>query len=383
MLYLIVFLSLLFHAYIYDFRKYKSSSDLVYRIYLVIFILIAGLRYKVGGDTFNYMVHFESIPTLNNLTVDWIKLSVWNPFWILLSSISKTINSEFYCFQLIHATIVNVIIFKSIRKYVNFRFFAILLYFITFYVYFNMEILRESLSICLFLIGFDSYVNKRYLKFSLIALCAVMFHSSAVILILLPIFTRLKFNFLSAIISLFILIILFIFKDYIMVLFLSDTSISKVDNYSLIISNINGIITNLLTLIVVPYLIIVLYRKLTTNPLFKELYIFYFFIATLVVFIPGFTRFLNYFTPFSLLIFTDLIYRIWVSKKYKQIRSSFVLCLTLIVITPKFIYFIADTSAYYPNTRKYNYWYPYSSIFEKDEFLPREIMKSVEDNRNF
>ncbi|MDR3011469.1 MAG: EpsG family protein [Sphingobacterium sp.] len=349
-------------------------SKFWFRFYFLAFVLVAGLRYKVGGDTNNYINHWETLPLLNEMSLSDILKMAWNPLWIVLSSATKMVSQEFFVFQLVHAIIFNFAIFKFIDKYSEFRFFSLLIYFIGFYFYYNMEILRESLAIAMFIIGYIYYNKGRFLYFSIFILLAILFHTSAIIALFIPIFSRIKFNAIGITTVLFLGVGLLFFSDKIMVIFLTENSMSKISNYSNIIANANGIITNAVMYIVVPSLFLKFYIKNSIRPLFENLYLFYFFIALLVVFIPGFSRFLNYFFPFMLIIFSNIIYQIYNLNKFRGVRNIFAMTFTFLILLPKIIYYMGDTSKYYPNSIKLNLWYPYSSVLEKEEYPARQII---------
>lgn len=374
MLYSLIILSLIIHFYLFDVRKTNRMSKFWFRFYYVIFVLVAGLRYKVGGDTNNYINHWDTLPLLNEMSLSDILNMAWNPLWIVLSSATKTVSQEFFVFQLVHAIIFNFAIFKFIDKYSEFRFFSLLIYFIGFYFYYNMEILRESLAIAMFIIGYIYYEKGRFLYFSIFILLAILFHTSAIIALFIPIFSRIKFNAIGITTVLFLGVGLLFFSDKIMVIFLTENSMSKISNYSNIIANANGIITNAVMYIVVPSLFLKFYIKSSIKPLFENLYLFYFFIALLVVFIPGFSRFLNYFFPFMLIIFSNIIYQIYNLSKFRRVRNLFAMSFTFLILLPKIIYYMGDTSKYYPNSIKLNLWYPYSSVLEKEEYPARQII---------
>lgn len=374
MLYSLIILSLIIHFYLFDVRKASRMSKFWFRFYFLAFVLVAGLRYKVGGDTNNYINHWETLPLLNEMSLSDILKMAWNPLWIVLSSATKMVSQEFFVFQLVHAIIFNFAIFKFIDKYSEFRFFSLLIYFIGFYFYYNMEILRESLAIAMFIIGYIYYNKGRFLYFSIFILLAILFHTSAIIALFIPIFSRIKFNAIGITTVLFLGVGLLFFSDKIMVIFLTENSMSKISNYSNIIANANGIITNAVMYIVVPSLFLKFYIKNSIRPLFENLYLFYFFIALLVVFIPGFSRFLNYFFPFMLIIFSNIIYQIYNLNKFRGVRNIFAMTFTFLILLPKIIYYMGDTSKYYPNSIKLNLWYPYSSVLEKEEYPARQII---------
>jgi hypothetical protein len=187
MIYIIIFLFLFLSAIHYDVNGYKVNNYLVF-IWWLIFVLLAGLRYRVGCDTFSYMLSYKTIPTIENLTYKQLVSNVYQPFWVILSSLCKSVSKDFTFFQLVHAVIANSIIFYFIRKNSIYFFTGILFYFIFYYLYFNMEILRETLAICVFLLSLKYFFSNKWLKYYIFCFIALMFHLSAILLFFLPLF---------------------------------------------------------------------------------------------------------------------------------------------------------------------------------------------------
>ena len=117
MIYFVILILLIVLTLIFDFRKTKIKDNGIYYFVLFIFVLISGLRWKVGGDTLAYHSGFESIPPLNGLAKYIARSSyTWEPLFTLSLSLVKTFTKEFWVFQLIHAIFINTVIFRFIKK---------------------------------------------------------------------------------------------------------------------------------------------------------------------------------------------------------------------------------------------------------------------------
>ena len=81
----------------------------------ILLILVAGLRLVVGGDTQTYMSDYDRYPTLDEFTIFHFALFRYQPLWILLNVLAKTIYPEFYVLQLILACVVNPVTFYIIK----------------------------------------------------------------------------------------------------------------------------------------------------------------------------------------------------------------------------------------------------------------------------
>ena len=194
MIYLIVFLILLFLSFYYDINQKREHRDFWYYTVLLILILIAGLRYRIGADTTYYLYNFyHEYPDLSQFSFNEYYIGK-DPGYVLLNSIVKSLGGKFYVVQLIHAAFINVLIFKYIRKHCTFIFTAIFFYYIYFYISYNMEIMRASMSIVICLYANDYIIEKKWVKGYLLYFFAILFHSQAIVFLLLPFMCFVRLN---------------------------------------------------------------------------------------------------------------------------------------------------------------------------------------------
>ncbi len=383
----IAFILLLF-AYYFDFRNQNNKNKyLYYYSVLIVLILFAGLRYRIGLDTIRYMSYFQGIPTFNTISLsDWKNPTGYEPLYYLLVVISKSISTDFFVFQIIHATIVNSIIFYYIKNNTKYIFTGVFCYFIFCYLNFNCEILRESLAVSVFLISSKHLIRGQYLKYYLGVLIACLFHISALFLVALPLLKKIKLNYVVLIgtIPLVFLVGYLINSDsstYLQLLLdLNQSLDGKIDRYSsstLIqdMLSINGIIILMICNAIYPIASLFYLKK--KNPILAqkfEMFIFMFVIVSiLTLFIALFYRLLNYFIVFTLIIFSEAIINFYIkSRKYKKAAFNMV----LIVFFPLFFfnihsYFGNESNS---NIKKYSRYHPYSSIIEEEEDRERELL---------
>lgn len=154
----------------------------------VIVILVMGFRYYVGGDTMGYMDKYEFVSPINELTLMDFVLGEYQPLWIILQSTCKVFSEEFFVLQLVISTVANVTVFWAMQRYSTNKFFAVLLYLISQMLNFNCEILRAVLAISVFLIAYEQLLEKKYLKYYLLIIVAILFHDQAFLLLLVPLF---------------------------------------------------------------------------------------------------------------------------------------------------------------------------------------------------
>jgi hypothetical protein len=346
---------------------------------MLIFIAVSGFRYKVGGDTLAYFDFFEEYPFISELkNYDFI-YSKWDPFWVILSSISKSIVNDFAFFQIIHAIVINSIIFKFFERHTTYRFTAVLVYSLFFYIYFNTEVMRESLAVCVFLLAYPYFKDRKWLKYYLLAVLAFLFHSSAIITFVFPLFRNIKLNIKGIIVLSFTFVILvtiaFYFPSLIENILFSERLINRFEIYSQFKPSFRGMLNIFFYYALLPYLILRFYNKINKGKqLFAEFHMLYFALVMVTISISGFARMLNYLTPFMIVYFADFLNTVYKKKIFYNLSGQMVVLILLISTIPKIRYFTADTSRFVSGTHKYNLYLPYSSIFSKEEFPNREII---------
>ena len=186
MIYLLVLAILLIGVVFFDRRRGTRG----YRVWLFVewltLVLLAGLRYKVGGDTIAYYDAFDRASTLSELSFSDIFDSNYNALWVLLTALCKTIYPKFVLFQLVHAVIVNTAFFTFFQRKVRSVFLAVFLYFVFYFFRYNTEVLRASLAVSVFLLSFGLLEQKRWIKYLICKMIAIGFHSEAAVMLLFP-----------------------------------------------------------------------------------------------------------------------------------------------------------------------------------------------------
>lgn len=192
MIYTIPLILLVIGFLSYDNNKPSKRANFLWGFIYIFLVLMIGLRYKVGGDTYNYMTYFSWAPELKY----WepFDLSGFEPGFSLLTSAIKTLTDDIYVYQTIISASATFMLMHFIRKHTPYRFLGMLLVFVSMYLYFSTEVIRESLAIGGLLMSYDLALKRKYLPYYAICLLLVTLHSSAVIGFLLPFFRYLKLD---------------------------------------------------------------------------------------------------------------------------------------------------------------------------------------------
>lgn len=200
MLYFIILFFLLLLSVRYDINGKTKYRDQWYNIVLAILILVAGLRFRLGEDTINYIYYFYyETPNVWDIDTDTFLMSDQPPLWILLNSIVKTLGGRFFIVQLIQAAIVNTLILRYFKKHSIYPFACTALFFFWRYQWFTMVVMKAAIALAIILYANDYFLEKKYKKGLLLLLIATGFHQSSIALAIVPFLTFVRFNMLGVI----------------------------------------------------------------------------------------------------------------------------------------------------------------------------------------
>ena len=166
---------------IFGFSKYKTKDNSLYIYFLILFF--SAFRYQTGYDYGNYLetILLEGKEEKFEIIVQWI---------IRLSRAT-----HFQVFFSLTSFLVLYPIYKLSKKYSVDPSLTLIVY-ILFPVFFleSLSIIRNAVAISLTLLAIDKYIEKSYLKAFIFYICAIGFHLSAIVAIILLILYRLKLS---------------------------------------------------------------------------------------------------------------------------------------------------------------------------------------------
>ena len=243
MIYLVVILLILFLSFRYDINGKTKYRDQWYLAILVFLILIAGLRWRIGTDTARYLhAYYVGCPTLASFKMEYFMMIGEDPGWMFLNAIVKSMGLPFFYVQLVHASIINILIFKFIKRHCEYIFTCVFFYFIFAYLGYNFEIMRGSLSIVLCLYANDFILEKKWIKGYILYFVALLFHGQTIVLLLIPLLFFMRLNFMGVVILLSACVLGYIFQsifsDYIYLIEFNESIQDKAEGY---LSNDDGL----------------------------------------------------------------------------------------------------------------------------------------------
>ena len=334
-------------------------------------IIVAGVRYRIGYDTINYMHTFQFVPTLGE-QLSGVQFK-GDLLWVYIMGLSKEICNDFFVVQIFQALIVNGFVFWFIRKHSPKPFLAILLYFLLQWWNLCFEAMREAIAVSFFLFGLDALLcGKGFKGYYLRVWPAIFAHTFGFVTLLFPFIKFLNFKKHLIVIYGVIIVFAFFIKDYVndIVLIMemvSDTALDKSkkhfdsDIFGTNNLSIYGIISQVIgNILPCMYIILLLKDRLKTNLYNLTPYLFIYICIYILKFqIPIFYRFLNYFEILVIIAFTQTLY----IEKMKLKRFAVVSLMFLMVWVR--IYSLASFDVG-TRIRAYNRYVPYNSIFQKD-----------------
>ena len=168
-------------------RNNSSKKTFFYIIEFVLLVLVAGLRYRVGGDSLSYEDDYATLDGLQEIRYYSFSTSQYGFLWYVFVAICQLISSDWVVLQVVHALIVNAAVFIFVKKHCHNPFLAIFLYTIFNYLYFSTEIIRASLAVSIFLLwGYDALLKKQWVKYFVIVVIAANFHIEGAAFALFP-----------------------------------------------------------------------------------------------------------------------------------------------------------------------------------------------------
>jgi len=365
--YLLLIILVLSQVFVSDFAKIKSHDKFMKGLIFTYIVLLVGLRNKVGIDTYSYMNNYSSIPNLYELDIKHIFDYKYQPFFVLLESFCKTVfTTDFYWMQLIHAIILNYAVFNFIGKNTSFFFTGILFYLLTCFMYFNFEIMKESLAIAVFLLNFDALKSGNWKRYYIGVFIAVMFHMSAAILIFLPFLRRVKLNKYFVLGMGIFVVLLILIRPYLELLEFNEKLSNKVNTYVGLAEsgalNTNWVFLQILQITVVPLFLLSISPKSRSENIVYLICIYVILGLGTVFYQLIFQRLANYFLFFVII---NCVYIVTSKAKFSR-RKILGYCGILVFC----FFYNYNFLAHGGSVR----WFPYQSIFDQKVNKERDAL---------
>lgn len=177
------------------YRSLRSFSVVTIIVFSIFFI---GCRGFVEADWYFYFPYFDKCPSLfdgEDKIRYFFKTNAWEIGYAVFNIICKTLTDDYFGFQFICFLIDFTILHFFFKEYCGKYYFLAWVFFWIFQGFvFEIIILRNSKAIMLFLLSIKQARNKKIVRYFLLNLLGLMFHSSAVFYLPLYFFFQLKRN---------------------------------------------------------------------------------------------------------------------------------------------------------------------------------------------
>lgn len=350
--------------------KTDKAWKVWYYVTLTIMIALPALSYEMGNDIQNYSEWYNFyVKPLDEFSFDDFR---YEPLFCLVISLFKTFGLSWFFVYAFIVGFVNYSIFSFGKNYVNHFFTFLLLYFFLHFYEMNFEPIRQSIAMAIFLLAISYLEREEKFKYFACIIVAFGFHISSALALLLPIFKWVRFNIVSYITILFLLIIGNYINTHFSDLVMMTSLIGGEDYYANYLNkdivnnqlNLNGIIA-LITLKVLPVILSVKMMKANKSLLFSYLEPSAFFLVAFMALraaIPLLERFVLYWGVIQVAIIAEALYITKVPRR--AIATNHLLRLYFILA------FAFNTLIYYNASNLYGFktyrrFYPYNSILNK------------------
>ncbi len=370
--YIIYIIATFVLSILYDGREDSRPKSFWYAVVCIYAIFIAGLRFGVGGDTLVYMDDYNYVPNtfkgIYNYIVQNIEDDSYMPLWTMLSVFCRWISDSFYVFQFVQAIIVNIIFFYIFRQYTQRIFLCTLVYGLAGYFFlFNTEIMREGIAVAAGAIAMQQYFKGEKIKYGLWTIIGILFHASAIIILVFPLIKHIHIKATSVLWGMLIAFVLWFGSDFIiehMPASIENGSFAiaiKILKYSNLKTTLWGFLYNTLHFICFPFAVMWFGLQEEEDPVRyknkEQITVFMLVLSILAVGLSGFSRIRNYAELYYIIALSEFIYLYIHSPKKLFLVRSCVLIGSIFFCS----YFYC---AYYKNSHRYHYefYYPYTSI---------------------
>ena len=174
---LIVFIIILY--VLLRLLKIKNFKSIFINIsFITLFLFLALRSENIGTDLKNYKLFFE----YNNIFKLKYLITFSEPGYALYSFIIFKLFSGSFRWLLIITAVISLIgPYHFIKKYSNNYLLSIIIYICLNYYIFLFSGLRQSIAISILLLSIDSIFNKRFIRFIIYLIVAIMFHKSSIV----------------------------------------------------------------------------------------------------------------------------------------------------------------------------------------------------------
>lgn len=363
----------------------KKDMQFFFFIFVIFLVIFASLRYGSGTDYFTYSFIYR------HFAIDWSDYKFYmqsvEPGYAFLNIFFNKLNVSFQLFLAIVSACTFCILYKTIKVNSKNLILSLLIFYLNYYVPYFSNQYRQAFAIIFGLAAVCNYINKQKKCFILQIICiAFIFHFSALILLLIPVFDKIfsdKFIFsnIKVILFTFFCFVLSFLSPFLLTFVFNKLNLTIISKLLYYTKSANLNLMPILTRIVFVFIVLLFFHNAVKNSdsnILKKMYRIYIYSLFLYMLFSQFSifsRFSDYYTFIEILLVPNLLDM--VSKKIYTDKKMLRICF-LILYSVLFVKDLDDATVQgnYMDRGAMNY--PYITVFNKDEiFNYRKISKSI------
>lgn len=382
--YFVIITLILYGIINYDFKSNIDKNDSFYKFVFILMTLMSGLAFRMGSDSFGYENSFytEYTGSIESIFKSSYSFLEYRQFgWVLLSAFVYKVTHSFVVFKLIQAFFFHFALFKLIKEHTKYRYIALLLYFLLLFPHINFNVLRESFAIAFFFLSVPYLEKAKWVKYYALVFCAVMFHTGALVLVLVPLASFINLSSTKKVIIASILLFAFavfvtptdFVNRFVRLLMLTESEHLEDQLYAYVERNEVQGITNIgKTLLfyainIMPLIYLSSKKDSTNKSLLGVAFLFVTF-NLFRAFIPIMYRFCDYFQPVWFICVASFVVDC-VKSRFWNKKAVMACLLILLYAYPVRSYFGINERYGAPSIVQY---YPYYSVIHKGYSQERE-----------
>lgn len=363
-------------------------------IIAIIFIALGTLHYRIGIDTIGYERFYDNLKPLNYIREKDISSSRFAPGFILLSSLCKLISPDIVLLNFVYSTFVCGVATWFLYKHTKHIFFALLMFFFFCFTLLIFEQIREAIAVGFFLIAWQFFVKKQWVYWYIISFVAIMFHTSASFMFILPLILLpgikeiFVFGKRTYIICAGVLVLAFIlqtsFSQYIKLLAVTQSMEEMTKGYAntaYVEGNLNfiGILGQIVKSVLYPLIALACLsytrKENQSDKSFRTMEMFTIisvYISLLSIGVPIIVRYNNYFFFFPIVLISDWVYE-FIKIGSRKLKLNFAYWSLFL-----FPMFLMQFTSYLTNVdrggkyKNYMIYYPFTTHIDKDKDQNKE-----------
>ncbi|MCC8119257.1 MAG: EpsG family protein [Bacteroidales bacterium] len=401
--YLLILILLVLGIFAFDIKGQKKKGKEYYVLCIFFMWLISILSYKIGIDTYSYLINFNKMPYWSNFSFSELNDYYLEPIWVILNISIKSIFDDFIFLRIFCITLLDLSIGFLIYKLSRYPFSVLLLLYLVLWIHLNFEILRQSCAMTFYFWGclalFKSNDRKTFL---LRALPMILFHKTGIAIYILTFIFSYIIITKKWIISSYILFIISVSSTFIFSNALTLINIYSSDYGELytqymenqkeginIVKNLYGMIFPFILNILIPSLLSYYYSKKSQYWLSRLIFL-YLLLGVFQFSFVIFKRLMQYEQIFYLIGIINLLMGQVTRFKCSKLGIITFIGVIMMIYVPISGYISKDKNEFVINGMDIRY-FPYTSIFtsqyeliQRNRILQnqprRELKKPSNDN---